>query len=365
MAITLEELQVIVTANSRELTNEMKGVQSKLKNLEKGAAAATGSISTGFIAAASKAAAVTAVIGGVVLAVKKLVDQSKEYIGLQAIQTEAETKLETVMKQRMRATDDMVQAVKDLTAAQQEIGVIGDEVQMAGAQQIATFLKTRSALEELIPAMNNLAAQQMGYNVTAEGTKNIGNMLGKVMQGQTSALTRVGITFSEAEEKALKYGSEAERAAALARIIKNNVGDMNKALADTPNGAIVQLSNNFGDLKETIGGILLPIFASLAKQINELVVLLNNALTRVKEFVETVFGRVFSGTSKAIKSVAAEIRGIGENAEDSADDTVKAAKKIKGALAGIDEINVLKLNDEEGESETGGADDGEIASMYQ
>ena len=85
-------------------------------------------------------------------------------------------------------------------------GVIGDEVQLAGAQQLSTFLNTSDALSTLVPAMNNLAVQQNGVNVSSQDAINIGNMMGKVMQGQVGALTRVGVTFTEAQEKVLKYG---------------------------------------------------------------------------------------------------------------------------------------------------------------
>lgn len=43
------------------------------------------------------------------------------------------------MRQRMGATDKEIQSIKELASAQQEIGVIGDEVQLSGAQQVATF----------------------------------------------------------------------------------------------------------------------------------------------------------------------------------------------------------------------------------
>lgn len=170
------------------------------------------------------------------------------------VQVEAETKLETVMRQRMSATEAEIQSIKDLCSAQQQLGVIGDEVQLAGAQQISTFLQAREALETLIPAMNNLVAQQKGLNATSGDAVNIGNLLGKAMQGQTAALRRVGITFTEAEEKAVKYGTEQERAAALAKIITNNVGEMNAALAATPSGKMKQAANNIGDLQERLGG---------------------------------------------------------------------------------------------------------------
>lgn len=173
-----------------------------------------------------------------------------------AVQIEAETKLQTVMQQRMSASEADIQSIKDLCSAQQQLGVIGDEVQLAGAQQMATFLNTRGALETLIPAMNNLVAQQKGLNATSSDTTNIANLMGKAMQGQTAALRRVGITFTEAEEKAIKYGTEQERAAALAKVITNNVGDMNAELAKTTPGRMKQLSNAVGDLAEQIGGTI-------------------------------------------------------------------------------------------------------------
>lgn len=57
-----------------------------------------------------------------------------------AVQEMAETKLMTIMRQRMGATDEEIQSIKDLASAQQQIGVIGDEVQLSGAQQIVSGL---------------------------------------------------------------------------------------------------------------------------------------------------------------------------------------------------------------------------------
>lgn len=173
-------------------------------------------------------------------------------------QEEAELKLETVMKERMNASDADVQSIKDLASAQQQIGVIGDEVQLAGAQQVATFLKQKSSIEQLLPAMNNLLAQREGLNVTQEDAVNIGNLLGKVMQGQVGALKRVGISFTEAQQKVLKYGSESEKAATLAQVITDNVGNMNQVLRNTPSGRAKALANALGDVQEKVGAVLMP-----------------------------------------------------------------------------------------------------------
>lgn len=187
------------------------------------------------------------------------------------IQKQAETKLETVMKQRMKATDSSVQSIKDLASAQQQLGVVGDEVQLSGAQQLATFLNTDSALKTLIPAMNNLAVQQNGVNVTTEAMTSIGNMMGKVMQGQTSALTRCGITMTDYQEQVMKSGTEEERAAMLAQIITDNVGNMNEVFAQTDAGKIQQAKNDFGDLQEQIGSKLEPVVADIYEWFDKLV----------------------------------------------------------------------------------------------
>ncbi|WP_154665152.1 hypothetical protein [Prevotella phocaeensis] len=116
----------------------------------------------------------------------------------------------------MSATDAEVESVKKLASAQQELGVIGDEVQLAGVQQLATFLNQKASIDTLLSAMNNLLAQQKGLSATGEDAVTIGNLMGKAMQGQASALKRGGITFTDAQEKILKYGTESQRAAMLA-----------------------------------------------------------------------------------------------------------------------------------------------------
>ena len=176
----------------------------------------------------------------------------------------ASKKLEVVMRQRMDATEEDIKSIKAVTSAQKELGVIGGSVQNAGAQQVSTFLTQASSLRTLIPAMNNLLAQQKGVNATQEDAVSIGNLMGKAMQGQTSALRRVGITFTEAEEQILKYGSESERAATLAKVITNNVGEMNAKLAQTDAGKMKQLQNYIGGIKAKIGSIVVGLQPYLA-----------------------------------------------------------------------------------------------------
>lgn len=175
-----------------------------------------------------------------------------------AVQSAAEARLEQVMRNTMDASEAEIQSIKDLAAAQQQLGIVGDEVQLSGAQELATYLSKKESLEALIPVMNDMIAQQYGYNASAESAVTIATMMGKVLDGQTGALSRYGYTFTEAQEQILKFGTEEERAATLAEVVEQSVGGMNEALAATPYGKIVQANNAFGDLKETIGAVIAP-----------------------------------------------------------------------------------------------------------
>lgn len=203
--------------------------------------------------------------------VNKLQGMMQGLAGSYQASVQANTQLTTVMRQRMLATDEDIAKVKETISAQKQLGVIGGVVQMRGAQQIATFLTEKQTLNTLIPAMNNLLAQQKGLNATQEDAYGVANLMGKAMQGQTSALKRVGITFTDAEAKVMQFGTEQERAAMLAQIITNNVGEMNAELGKTEMGKQKQLENQFAAIKVKIGEIAqqgLPFVAFAAQSLN-------------------------------------------------------------------------------------------------
>ena len=165
----------------------------------------------------------------------------------------AQEKLRTVMSQRMQATPSDVAGINNLVSAQSKLGVIGGTVQRSGLQQVATFASQASTLQTLLPAMNNLIAQQKGLNATSEDAVTIANMMGKALMGNAGAMTRVGITLTDAQKKIIQTGDEGQRAAAIAQAINENVGQMNRNLAKTDAGKVKQLSNEFGGLQAKVG----------------------------------------------------------------------------------------------------------------
>ena len=272
--------------------------------------------------------------------IRQFISESEE---LYKIQMQNEVKLATVMRERIGATDEQIQQMLDLAAAEQQVGIIADEVQLAGLQQVATFVKQQDTLETLLPAMNNLIAQQYGYEASTESARNVANLMGKALQGQTGALTRVGITFNETQEQVLKYGNESERAAVLAEVITDNVGEMNKALASTDVGRQRQLANTMGDIKEQFGAaftqiaiVFLPVLQTLA-----------NVLAKVAVIARTAAQNIASAFGKSSDNASAQNQAIQSSVEnqealtDAVEDTAKAQKKN---LTKFDEINILTEN---------------------
>lgn len=331
---TAGQIGIDLILNSTSFKKSLNNIQTQANN-------AGSKISNSF----SKIAKVV----GTAFSVAMITRFSKECVSAANIQTEAETKLTTVMRQRMSASNKAISSVKNYASALQETGVVGDEVQLAGAQQLSTFLKTDDALKKLMPAMNNLAVQQNGVNVTSESMVNIGNLMGKVMQGQTSALTRVGITFSDAQAQVLKYGNEEQRAAMLSQVITDNVGNMNKALANTPAGRIQQLKNSFGDMQETLGRGLNNVFSPMLGFLTKIVTKLSQVASGFENLTKKIFGdsnseqssagmnNLSTGADNATTSVDNNTKAINNNA--------KAKKKAERSLASFDKLNVLTKTD--------------------
>jgi hypothetical protein len=275
-------------------------------------------------------AAIATGIDQVQSSVQQLYSAFKGLTDAHAAQIEAETKLATNMRNTMSARDEDIQSIKDLCSAQQELGVIGDEVQLAGAQELATYLTQKSTLETLIPVLNDMVAQQYGLNATQESAAQIATMLGKVMDGQVNALSRYGYKFDEAQEKILKFGDESQRAATLAEVIESSVGGMNEALAQTDDGKLKQLENTLGDVKEQLGGLVQGAMPILTIAANTTIAL--SGVVKLVMGVKTATAAVSAWATKG-KLLNIVLRLSGLNATKAAQATNILTASNRGAAA--------------------------------
>ena len=208
--------------------------------------------------------------------------------------------------------------------------------------------------------MNDMAVQQYGYNVTAEQAAGIATMLGKVMEGQTGALSRYGYYFSEAEQNILKYGNEAERAATLAKIVESSVGGMNQALAQTPTGRLQQLSNTLDDIKAQFGKAVTTVLTAFLPALNAVASVLGsiaNLATRAAQAIANVFGKKLSmGTAVATTGAGDAAEALNEVADSAANagkETKKARKELQ--TLSFDTMIIMRGSSDSDSDSTGGA----------
>ena len=345
----------LATAKVKALGNQVKAVGKMVatpvvKVVTKGAQALS-AIGKGFAQVAKTAAiGVGAVSAAAAAGLTALFSGSTE---LAKAQIEAETKLEAVLGNvasiQARGAGAAAQAKEKLMGVAselQQIGVIGDEVTLAGMQQLATFQLSEKEIATLAGGMTDLLAQQKGLNASQEDAVAIGNMIGKVMQGQTSALSRVGITFTEAQENALKMGTAEERAAVLAEILQQNVGGVNAALAETDQGKIQQMANAWGDMKEEVGKVTLSIkgqFASvIMKNIPTVQKLGTTLMSTISKFADVAMPALDSVITHVTPVVEGALSRLGSFAESMGpllsnvfDGLARGAQTVRPVLDGI------------------------------
>ena len=168
---------------------------------------------------------------------------------------EAQTKLAQSAKNQNWA-ESALEDLRTYNSELQKLGIIEDDINAAGQAQLGTFALSAEAVKVLTPAMDDLIAATSGYEATTDSATQMANLMGKVMTGNVGALTRYGVTLDENQKKLLQEGNEMVRAATLAEVLKQNYGGFNEALAKTPQGRVKQLSNAFGDLKESFGAFI-------------------------------------------------------------------------------------------------------------
>lgn len=319
-----------ITKQANKAKTSMSGMQTSVSKSCSRMSTAVGSMNKVFATLG-----VTISVAAIVAAGKKAKEAFDE-------QTEASAKLAQVMRNTMSARSEEIKSVEDLIDAQERLGVVDGATQTEAAQELGTYLTTASALKTLIPVLNDMVAQQYGLGASAESAVSIATMMGKVMNGQVSALSRYGYSFTAAQEAVLKYGDEAQRAATLAAVVEESVGGMNAALAATPSGRLQQVSNSLGKIQESFGQAVSSVATLFIPALNTACSVLATLATlanKVAQSLANVFGRQSSGASTAVTYTAAAA-GAMSDLTDETEAAGAAAKKNLSAF-GFDTLQKL------------------------
>ncbi len=279
----------------------LTGQNSKLNSSNKLAASGFGSV-------AKKIAGVAAAT----VSVSAIKNFAQECVNAANVQEDAEERLATTMLNVKGTTMENVQEIKKYAAELQLATTIGDEATIQGASQLATFQLQSSTIKTLLPSLQDLAAAQYGTAVSGDQMQQMANLMGKVMSGNVSSLSRYGVIMDENQKKILQTGNEAQKAAMLVEVLNKNFGGIATSKATTMAGVIQSLKNAWGDMQEEIGFKLQPVVNKLVHFIGDNIPQIQSTLINtVTGIIDKVSG-LYSVCKPSIDNLKNAFSGAGE-----------------------------------------------------
>jgi len=214
---------------------------------------------------------VIAVVGLAIGAFNKLFGGISESLNLFDVQARGIAQVNAVLKSTNGVSGQNVEALKKQASELQKVTRIGDEMTLSAQAMLLTFTNVRGEVyEKSIPLIQDMAtAMAMSTGTTIDlkaASIQMGKALNDPIKGIT-ALSRVGVAFTEVQKKQITTMVEAGDVAGAQAIILNELqtefGGSARAAALAGTGGLVQLKNMWNDLKEVAGGAMVQILNPL------------------------------------------------------------------------------------------------------
>lgn len=262
--------------------------------------------------------------GVIALAIKNTMEQERVTAQLEA---------------RLRSTGGAAglakQELLDMASGLQAVTTYGDESIITAQSLLLTFTKIgRDVFPAALETVLDMSTA-MGQDLKSSAIQ-LGKALNDPIEG-VSALTRVGVQFTEAQkdtiERLVETGKTAEAQKIILAELETQMGGSARAARDTLGGALESLKNAFGDLLEgDTGG---EGVRGAKQAIEDMITLLNSA--EVKEGFSTIVTGLFnvaSGAAKAASEIASLTRRVAEG----------VAARMNGAA--LDDVPNMQLEAE-------------------
>lgn len=359
--MTVEELKVIVSANTKDFKTKITDINKKLREIEKSAKYSgdgvekhTSRMNKAF--ASIKVTAAVAAIHKVTQAVKKMTDTFSQkqaaQMGLESILqsqnkdvSKAKQFLNDYTKDGLIPLADAYTAYKNLASA----GYSDDQ-----AKSILQNLKDSAAF-------GRQGSLTMGEAVKSatEGIKNENSVLVD-NAGVTKNLSVIWEEYAASIGKTVGALTEEEKRLAttqgLMRETAYQTGDAAK-YTNTLAGAKAALRAQTTALSAALGSMFAPALQKAIPHVTALAEKLTVLAEKAGQVMAILFGKSVKSNSQPFKSVSDGAK----SASSGIDKTTKKTKALKKALAGIDEIHNLEFNNSD--SDTGGGSSGGTSSI--
>ena len=348
--MTVDELEVLITANTSALRKEINKTNTTINSLKKNAEKSQAGVTSAFKKLASGIAAI---------GIGKIIKDSIQ-TGMDAIESDSlfDTSLGN-MADSVREWSNEISNTLGLNAVamRKNTGVIYNMTTSMGLAQDNALKMSKgiSILTEDMASFYNLDSSE-AFNKLRAG-----------LTGETEPLKALGILVDENTIKQVAYsegiatvGSElTQQQKVLARYVAilkqtgNAQGDLARTI-NSPANQLRILKNQVSQLGLAFGNILLPVLSAVIPYITAFAKVVTTALNSLAKFLGISTGG--GGLNAVSTDIGNMATGLGD-VSSGFDEAGKNAKKLKGSLAGFDEMNTLSDNSNSGGS-SGGAGGG-------
>lgn len=331
-ADSVGQIGLDLVVNKNDFDKQMKGIQGLAKK-----------------AGAALAAA---------FAVKKLIDFGAQCIELGSDLQEVQNVVDVTFPRMSKQINDFaknaaVQFGLSETMAKKFTGTFGAMSKAFGFGEKQAY--------EMATALTGLAGDVASfYNISQDEAY---TKLKSVFTGETETLKDLGIVMTQSalDSYALANGyakvtakmSEAEKVALRYQFVQDQLTLASGDFVRTADGWANQvriLKLQFDSLKATIGQGLINVLTPVIKVINTIIGKLMSLANAFKAFTNLISGKNGSGGGASV--AAAGMEAVAESADNAGaamggagGAAKKAAKDIKGATTGIDELNIIQPPD--------------------
>ena len=349
--MTVDELQVLITAQTSKFNSEIAKVQSQISGLDKNVKNTSSNLTKSFGSLAAKVVSV----GAIIKATASSINAAMNFI-------EDENLFQVSMGKWADATRDWSNEVQNsvgVSAAwlRKYSGVMTNMTASMGlAQDQAVKLGKGIAL-----LSNDIASF---YNISAESAF---EKIQSAMAGMPRPLQELGIMVRDSEVKQVAYANGIARTGdelnttqkamatylAILQRTSNAQGDLARTI-NSPANQFRMLKTSIKDLAVAIGTMFQPLLQVVLPVLNAIVI----ATTRAFQAIARLFGIEFDASAYAdgFSDISAGVESVG----DAADDSSGSVKKLAKQLAAFDEMNTLNKDFSSGGGSSGGSGGGSI-----
>lgn len=244
----LAELFVNIGVNTQDMDRGLNAAQSSLQD---------------------RMRAWTGMVAGIAgtLGVRAIGQLSQEWVSLLKVQEQAEARVGAVLKATGNSVGYTADELKAYASELQNVTTTGDETILNAMAKLLTF---KSVTGDVFKKATEMALDMAATGFTsAEGAA---VMLGKALEDPVrgvSAMRRVGVSFSEVQQKQINALVKSNKLFEAQNLILNTVAkqgmeNVARSLAELDTGKLDQITNAIGDMKEEMGKGAVPVLVKLA-----------------------------------------------------------------------------------------------------